>query len=735
MTEIIAFMGHRTKLRMLKNVGAALCYSHQLLRSAEFFYSMSAVIWSASSGIRKQHSLRRFFAAQGQLPCFKRITAAAPGADDIVVGWGNKPNTRRAQRFARQHQCAYFRLEDGFLAYAGHPAMGSERLSLIADGEGIYYDASAPSALENLCNDIEQWYTPEFCQRSENLIRLMTHSGLSKYNHSREPLPGRIRQNTQKKILLVDQVFNDMSVPSALADESSFRTMLEEARRAHPDAWILIKTHPDVLLGKKRGYFSPDSVDDQVGFVAEDCSVAELMAAVSEVYCVSSQLGFEALLYGKTVHCFGVPFYAGWGLTQDRMRCDRRRQTLTLEQLVAAALIRYPRYALPGEARLCEVEQVAGYLLEQQARADRGGADTCYAVGFSLWKRAFVRQFVGDMARRVVFTGSPAAALRAAGPRDAILVWGNKAPKLEQQARSRSLPFWRMEDGFVRSVGLGADLRRPSCLVIDTRGLYYRAGQPSDILTLLNTTRFDDERRARGRHLQTLLNTLAVTKYNLGYSDQVGSSERYRIRESAAGREIILVPGQFEADQSVQNSRGTVKSNYALLEATRRAYPEAFVLFKEHPDLYSGVRPGALGRERALEQADLYVTHVDMHELLQECDRVSTMTSLTGFEALIRNKPVHVWGSPFYAGWGLTTDELEFSERTAILKTEELVYTALVLYCRCFSWNTRSPASPEQVIAELARERQQWASGGDLSSTWLSRQIRKARYLKEAFFR
>ena len=697
---------------------------------------MSAVIWSASPGIRKQHSLRRFFAGQESLPYFRSITpAASPASDDIVVGWGNKPNTQGARRFALQHNIPYLRLEDGFLAYAGHPAMGSERLSLIIDSQGIYYDSATASELENLCNDIEHWFTPEFCQRSENLTDLITGHGLSKYNHPRQPLPDYIGQNSQKKILLVDQVFNDMSVPSAGADASTFRTMLEEARRAHPDAQILIKTHPDILLGKKRGYFSPDSVDDQVLFLAEDCSVPELMAAVSEVYCVSSQLGFEALLYGKTVHCFGLPFYAGWGLTQDRMRCDRRHQILTLPQLVAAALIRYPRYCLPGAVVRCEAEDVVAYLLEQQARADRGGVSTCYAVGFSLWKRAFVRQFVGDMARRVVFTGRASAARKAAGPGDAILVWGNKEPELEQQSRAEGIPFWRMEDGFVRSVGLGADLRRPSCLVIDTRGLYYRAGQASDILTLLNTTTFDDERRARGRHLQGLLNSLAVTKYNLGYSDQIGSSERYRIRELAAGREIILVPGQYEADQSVQNSRGVVKSNLALLEATRRTYPEAFILFKEHPDLYSGVRPGALGQERALTQADLYVTHVDMHELLQECDRVSTMTSLTGFEALIRNKQVHVWGSPFYAGWGLTTDELEFPERTAILKTEELVYTALVLYCRCFSWNARSPASPEQVIAELARERQQWTSGRDLSSTWLSRQIRKARYLKEAFFR
>ena len=42
--------------------------------------------------------------------------------------------------------------------------------------------------------------------------------------------------------------------------------------------------------------------------------------------------------------CWGLPFYAGWGLTQDRLRCERRGRKLPLEALVHGALIDYPRY-------------------------------------------------------------------------------------------------------------------------------------------------------------------------------------------------------------------------------------------------------------------------------------------------------------------------------------------------------------------------------------------------------
>lgn len=694
-------------------------------------------IWTSSYGIRKQPSLLRYLSPLADSELHDIHFFSSPQNDDVVIGWGAKPNTRKARNFAEKKGLPYLRLEDGFLAYAGHPAMGSTRLSLIVDRKGIYYDSRSASELEDQCNAIEYWFTQEFCQRSENLIDQITRFGLSKYNQPRCPLPGWVRNDSCQKILLVDQVRDDMSVECAQADATAFSDMLRDVRADYPQAQVLIKTHPDILLGKKKGYFDSATEDPMVRFLAEDCHLPELMNVVDRVFCVSSQLGFEALMYGKPVHCYGLPFYAGWGLTQDTLSCPRRTARLTLPQLVAAALIRYPQYRLPGQSGPCSAEDVLAHMLEKQQRTDAGGVQTCYAVGFSLWKRAFVKEFIGDMAREVRFCHSAKVARRLAAQSsdNAILVWGNNEGELESWARRYEVAFWRMEDGFVRSVGLGADLRRPSCLVIDTQGLYYRAEQPSDILTLLNNTRFTQAQRERGSKLQTMLSELAVTKYNLGYSDEVSGADHLNIRDQAAGREVILVPGQFEADQSIQNSRGAVKSNLALLQATRRAYPDAYILFKEHPDLYSGVRPGALGETAALKYADLYVTHVDMHELIQACDRVSTMTSLTGFEALIRHRRVRVWGSPFYAGWGLTDDELEFPERTANITAEELVYTALVLYCRCFSWVTRSEASPEQVIEELARERSEWTSGGNLSSSWLARQVRKARYLKEAFFR
>ena len=58
--------------------------------------------------------------------------------------------------------------------------------------------------------------------------------------------------------------------------------------------------------------------------------------------------GFEALIRGLKVVTYGVPFYAGWGLTEDKLKnhywFKRRTRTLSLQELVYIALINYPSY-------------------------------------------------------------------------------------------------------------------------------------------------------------------------------------------------------------------------------------------------------------------------------------------------------------------------------------------------------------------------------------------------------
>ncbi|HFM3082624.1 TPA: capsule polysaccharide biosynthesis family protein, partial [Escherichia coli] len=98
---------------------------------------------------------------------------------------------------------------------------------------------------------------------------------------------------------------------------------------------------PDVLEGKKTGYLADLRATQRVCLIAENVSPQSLLRHVSQVYVVTSQYGFEALLAGKPVTCFGQPWYAGWGLTDDRhpqsALLSARRGSATLEELFAAA--------------------------------------------------------------------------------------------------------------------------------------------------------------------------------------------------------------------------------------------------------------------------------------------------------------------------------------------------------------------------------------------------------------
>ncbi len=79
------------------------------------------------------------------------------------------------------------------------------------------------------------------------------------------------------------------------------------------------------------------------------------------------------------------------------------------------------------------------------------------------------------------------------------------------------------------------------------------------------------------------------------------------------------------------------------------------------------------------------------------------MTSLMGFEALMRGVKVTTTGAPFYAGWGLTRDLGTPPERrTARPTLAGLVHATLIDYPRYFDPVTRSACPVEVVVDRLA---------------------------------
>ena len=591
---------------------------------------------------------------------------------DTIAGWGLRPTSARARRYAEQHGLPYIALEDGFLRSV---ALGNQDppLSLVLDDLGVYYDATHPSRLESL---IARPLTAGESTRAQALLSAWRNARLSKYNYARDdadPLPERY-------VLVVDQTLGDASISYGMADEASFHRMLEAALAENPECTMLLKVHPEVMAGHKRGYFDLEATVrlPRVQVIGQDVHPVRLIEHAQAVYTVTSQMGFEGLLWGKPVRIFGMPFYAGWGLTQDELPSPERRTKVMFENLVHAALVEYPRYLDPETGQRCEPERVIEWMALQRRMRSRF-PETVYAVGFSYLKKRIVRDFF--QGSTVKFVTRPEQA-----PEDAtVAVWG-------RGGQGEKRPMIRIEDAFLRSVGLGADLIRPLSFVMDFQGMYYDATVPSELEHLLLTTQFSADLVARAQQLRHRIVTHGLTKYNVG---------AHEWRRPEGDSQIILVPGQVESDASIRYGSPVIQSNMAFLQAVREGNPSAHVIYKPHPDVLAGLRRKGEGEDQAMRWCDEVVTDVAMGPLLSVVDQVHVLTSLAGFEALLRGKAVTCYGQPFYAGWGLTEDRAPIARRTRRLSIDELVAAALILYPTYVSRNTRKFTTPERVLDEL----------------------------------
>ena len=493
---------------------------------------------------------------------------------DVLMAWGRRPSALWVERLARKWDLPVWHLEDGLLRSVAkgkaHPPLG-----LMVDELGVHFDATVPSQMEQL---IAGPITSAEADRARALQSLWREQRLSKVN---PPVEAEAPQ--EPYVLVVDQSAGDRSIALGLADASCFQRMLQAALEEHPDCTVVLKVHPDVISGRAQGHFSAkDLAEPRVLLSADGGHPARLLERARAVYVVTSQMGFEALLWGRPVHCFGMPFYAGWGLTHDRCEAPiRRRQGASLEALVHAALVAGCRCIDPHRHQHCRIETLMAAIgLQRRLQAQQ--PRRCVAFGFTPWKQRNLRRFLGGSQLRF-----RAPWRRIPQGVDAVVIWGQRArPRLLEAAARRQLPVLHVEDGFLRSVGLGADLVDPVSWVVDHQGVYYDATRPSDLETRLATGQWTSVQCQRAAALRQRLVKEAITKYNL-------QAEAWR--RPTGNRRVVLVVGQVESDASIHYGAPGVRSNRALLAAVREAEPEAYLVYKPHPDVVAGLCRAGVG--------------------------------------------------------------------------------------------------------------------------------------------
>jgi capsular polysaccharide export protein len=303
-----------------------------------------------------------------------------------VLVWGRKPSAVRAERKARKLGLPLVRVEDGFLRSFG---TGDEfpGLSLVLDTQGIYYDSTSPSDLENMLASEDDLMSQ--AEEVDKAMGLLLQHRLSKYNHAPDIDGSLLRfasndrggyslaggaADDRPRVLVIDQTFGDMSVLYGAAKEQTFSYMLQAAIEENPGALVCLKTHPEVSSGRKRGYLSDVqamklSQGGQLLPLREPANPIGLLQKMDKVYAATSGMGFEALLCGRPVRCFGLPWYAGWGATQDEQHSPRRTRRRAVRELFAAGYVCYSRYINPVTHQPGNIFDVIAWLVRQRQMA------------------------------------------------------------------------------------------------------------------------------------------------------------------------------------------------------------------------------------------------------------------------------------------------------------------------------------------------------------------------------
>ena len=264
--------------------------------------------FTLSSGITRIPNIEKFLGVER---ISRNLLLLGSGSCKAIYSWGHKPYSKAATRMASLFSQQHVRLEDGFVCSFGSKGR-SRKYSLVIDRDGIYYDANSPSRLENILNglDADSWQLSDPAMNTDaaKLMQSLIANDISKYN---VVVDSGISANDESPfVLVVDQTFGDQSVNYGGMQASDFTDMLQHALAHHDPSDVRVKVHPDVLAGIKQSYLSEQARELGVELISGDIPLRRLDQC-KVAYVGTSLYGFELLMRGVSVNCFGQPFYVG----------------------------------------------------------------------------------------------------------------------------------------------------------------------------------------------------------------------------------------------------------------------------------------------------------------------------------------------------------------------------------------------------------------------------------------
>jgi hypothetical protein len=333
--------------------------------------------------------------------------------------------------------------------------------------------------------------------------------------------------------------------------------------------------------------------------------------------------------------------------------------------------------------------------------------------GFNVWKREYVASFLPEYRVAFIRGKTPwkkiTTGLKLVEGNNYFIFWGkpDSHKKREQlaykYAKRKKIKIFRMEDGFIRSIGLGANHIQPLSLVLDKSGIYYDSGKESDLEKLTTSLDFslDNQLIDRAKKCISFINNNGISKYNYKSSNNNDEKNKAEHLEKSATKKTILVIGQVDDDASITHGCKKRITSNELVQIVRNENPAAKILYKPHPEFLAGFKKNQENYLNAEHLCDEIIVDKSLSDSLQGVDHVYTITSLAGFEALLRGIKVTTLGSPFYSGWGLTDDREKITRRRRKLSLNELFASAYIRYPRYLCPLTETEILIEQALINL----------------------------------
>lgn len=317
------------------------------------------------------------------------------------------------------------------------------------------------------------------------------------------------------------------------------------------------------------------------------------------------------------------------------------------------------------------------------------------------WKHSIIRDYLKDYEVRYIPFNSKLGLIKYEIKKyshKVFIFWGKSESKeLVKYALDNNISIYRLEDGFVRSKGLGSLHNLPYSICLDKTGIYFDSTTNSDLENILNTYNFNEDKELikRSKKIIEMLLDYGLSKYN--HVNHKDINDIYGPKKSKR----ILVIGQVEDDASIIWGSNKPWTNNELVKIARSENPDAEIFYKPHPDVLAGKRFMKSNPKDVKDLATIVVEPLSLNDAFKTIDHVYTITSLSGFEALLRGIKVTTLGAPFYSNWGLTDDRQMVTRRLKKLSIEELFAGAYLLYPQYINPETRNSITLEEVLEKL----------------------------------